>query len=355
MKNFFSFLWRLTPLAILFSLSVTSVTAQVQVVRADINGNQIHMYLDHDSLQSFVNQAASFIDESAGAMDANDNGTDMEWADVLTNGNNPGMNVNYNGFSVFGMDSLTSTGVIMADSLILTKDADITGKLSLGDSLVVAGAAAFTGDVKGPRATGDDEFVTYAQLDSLSNTSPFNETYKVFKLPGSSVQTIQGVDYPGDTTRVDLVGAGIFTELSEAAEYPADNANQPFAIQTSGNTNTGHHMNLTDAGVYQYSLTMELKNVGTADAFVTVAVQNFDALNTAFPTNTRTLASESEVIYKTGTFGESAYLSHHLNSTMFFETDNADEDIQIEITVIPALAEIQIVSYSFSVSQVGEE
>jgi hypothetical protein len=797
MKNLFSFLWSLTPLAILLSLSVTSVTGQVQVVRADINGNKIHMYLDHDSLQSFVNQTASFIDGSATAMDANDNGTDLEWVDVLTNGNNPGMNVNYNGFSVFGIDSLTSTGVITADSLILTKDADITGKLSLGDSLVVAGAAAldstlsvagytrvndslyvakaalfaadvtvngaflasvvdfdvvadsinieadtiftranfiveetdftwgvadslidlhggfaylrlsdsthatyntdvlseimmsaeeivltadsvkflstievysataldsslsvagvttlsdsligvtanfsgtfdvtgatgvdgdfdvntdkftvasatgntaiagtldvtgvatlatvdinggsidgttigastpstvgattieasgdvtfngdnfvtyaetsihnnlvvmdnspgtttqfsvneangntmiagnldlngdldldgdsvdinvtkvfnvsavdsirlissdeivriqsvdtnvfvtagndinlnaaddfqvdaaddihfevgedfevnvlsdielhaqddihihagwpstpageesyiklevdgvggdsslvkldtalfdirsanfkldgnselngdldvegtttFTGDVKGPRATGDDEFVTYAQLDSLSNTSPFNETYKVFKSPGSSVQTISGVNYPGDTTRVDLIGAGIFTELSEAAEYPADNANQPFAIQTSGNTNTGHHMNLTDAGVYQYSLTMELKNVGTADAFVTVAVQNFDALNDAFPTNTRTLASESEVIYKTGTFGESAYLSHHLNSTMFFETDNADEDIQIEIIVLPGDTQIEIVSYSFSVSQVGEE
>ena len=127
MKNLFSILWRLTPFAILFSLSVTSLTAQVQVVRADINGNHIHMYLDHDSLQSFVNQVASFIDESASGMDANHNGTDLEWSDVLSNGNDPGMNVNYNGFSAFGIDSLTSTGVITADSLILTKDADITG------------------------------------------------------------------------------------------------------------------------------------------------------------------------------------------------------------------------------------
>jgi hypothetical protein len=247
-------------------------------------------------------------------------------------------------------DALTVSGdTELDDALTVNGDTDLNGDLD------VVGTTTFTGDVKGPRATGDDEFVTYAQLDSLSNTSPFNETYKVFKSPGSSVQTIQGVDYPGDTTRVDLVGAGIFTELSEAAEFPADNANQPFVIKTSGNTNTGHHMNLTDAGVYQYSLTMELKNVGDSDAFVTVAVQNFDALNDAFPTNTRTLASESEVIYKTGTFGESAYLSHHLNSTMFFETDNADEDIQIEIIVLPGDTQIEIVSYSFSVSQVGEE
>ena len=46
--------------------------------------------------------------------------------------------------------------MLIADSLILNKDADITGKLSVGDALVVAGATTtFTGDVKGPRSTGD--------------------------------------------------------------------------------------------------------------------------------------------------------------------------------------------------------
>ena len=355
MKNPFSFLLRLTPLAILFSLSVASVTAQVQVVRADINGNQIHMYLDHDSLQSFVNQVATFMGESSDSFSSDGNDTDLEWSDVLANGNNPRRNVNYSGFSVFGIDSLTSTGVLIADSLILNKDADITGKLSVGDALVVAGATTtFTGDVKGPRSTGDDEFVTYGQLDSLANTAPFNETYKVFKVPGGINQAIAGSASPGTTERVDLLNSGnsngYFAELSEAAENPVDIANQPYAIQSA----PGHHMNLTDAGMYEYSLTIELQNTSATDAFVTVEVQNSDVLEEYF-TTTRTLASDSEVVHGIGAFGETGSLSHHLNSSMSFEANNDNEDIQIEITVLPAGTTIEIVSYSFSVSRVGEE
>ena len=355
MKNPFSFLLRLTPLAILFSLSVASVTAQVQVVRADINGNQIHMYLDHDSLQSFVNQVATFMGESSDSFSSDGNDTDLEWSDVLANGNNPRRNVNYSGFSVFGIDSLTSTGVLIADSLIMNKDADITGKLSVGDALVVAGATTtFTGDVKGPRSTGDDEFVTYGQLDSLANIAPFNETYKVFKVPGGINQAIAGSASPGTTERVDLLNSGnsngYFAELSEAAENPVDIANQPYAIQSA----PGHHMNLTDAGMYEYSLTIELQNTSATDAFVTVEVQNSDVLEEYF-TTTRTLASDSEVVHGIGAFGETGSLSHHLNSSMSFEANNDNEDIQIEITVLPAGTTIEIVSYSFSVSRVGEE
>ena len=355
MKNPFSFLLRLTPLAILFSLSVASVTAQVQVVRADINGNQIHMYLDHDSLQSFVNQVATFVGESSDSFSSDGNDTDLEWSDVLANGNNPRRNVNYSGFSVFGIDSLTSTGVLIADNLILNKDADITGKLSVGDALVVAGATTtFTGDVKGPRSTGDDEFVTYGQLDSLANTAPFNETYKVFKVPGGINQAKAGSASPGTTERVDLLNSGnsngYFAELSEAAENPVDITNQPYAIQSA----PGHHMNLTDAGMYEYSLTIELQNTSATDAFVTVEVQNSDVLEEYF-TTTRTLASDSEVVHGIGAFGETGSLSHHLNSSMSFEANNDNEDIQIEITVLPAGTTIEIVSYSFSVSRVGEE
>jgi hypothetical protein len=113
-------------------------------------------------------------------------------------------------------------------------------------------------------------------------------------------------------------------------------------------------MNLTDAGIYQYSLTMELQNTSADDAFVTVAVQNYDALEVAFG-NTRNLASDSEVVHGIGAFGEAASLSHHLNSSMSFETNNDNEDIQIEITVLPAGTQIEIVSFSFSVSRVGEE
>ena len=120
MKNSFSFLAAFCVLIFALFCGSTTATAQqatAQIIRADVNGNQIHMYLDHDSLQSLINRTMS-------AMDANEDGALLEWSDALTNGNNPGMNVNYNGFSVFGIDSLTSTGLLTADSLILHKDAE---------------------------------------------------------------------------------------------------------------------------------------------------------------------------------------------------------------------------------------
>ena len=75
------------------------------------------------------------------------------------------MNVNYNGFSVFGIDSLTSTGLLTADSLILHKDAAITGKLSLGDSLAVAGAAALDSTLSVAGFTRINDSL-YVQMDA---------------------------------------------------------------------------------------------------------------------------------------------------------------------------------------------
>lgn len=92
MKRLFSFLVASCVLTLaLFCGSTTATVKQATagVLRADINGNQIHMYLDHDSLQSLINR-------TMGAMDTNENGSLFEWNDVLINGNNPGMNVNYN-------------------------------------------------------------------------------------------------------------------------------------------------------------------------------------------------------------------------------------------------------------------
>jgi len=222
---------------------------------------------------------------------------------------------------------------------------------------VDATTSTFTGDVKGPRSTGDDEFVTYGQLDSLANTAPFNETYKVFKVSGApSTQTIAGGGYPGNTERLLLLNDGgiygYYTELSSAAEFPADPADQPFDVVTS----PSHHMDLTDKGIYQFFFTLEVKNTTTTDAFVTVNIQNYDADELVFAT-LRTLSSESEVVYGTNSFGAGigVGLSHHLNSGMSFECDNDNEDIQVEITVLPVGASIDIVSMSLSVSRVGEE
>ena len=113
---------------------------------------------------------------------------------------------------------------------------------------VDATTTTFTGDVKGPRSTGDDEFVTYAQLDSMANKAPFNETYKAYKYPGGTAQ-----NFPtGVKTRMVLEDDGAldfyYAELSGPVTNPDDPTEPPYSIQ--GPT-ADYHMNLADKGIYQ--------------------------------------------------------------------------------------------------------
>jgi hypothetical protein len=203
--------------------------------------------------------------------------------------------------------------------LILHKNADTTEKLKLGDSLVVAGntdlngtldvdgnteldglnvdgAATFTGDVKGPRSTGDDEFVTYAQLDSMAKKVPFNETYKTFKYPGGQTQSFPGSN-SGTTTRMTLSNDAplnyFYAELSDPVTNPEVPGDPPYSVQS---TLGGWHLNLSDAGVYQYFLSIEFVITGTPDAFVVVEVKNYDVSEIFFIANgnTRVVSRVSE-------------------------------------------------------------
>ena len=91
MKTIFSLLGASCALVLALlcgSATATAEQATAQIIRADINGNKMHMYLGHDSLQSVINRTMT-------ALDASGNGELIEWTYVLTNGNTPGMNVNY--------------------------------------------------------------------------------------------------------------------------------------------------------------------------------------------------------------------------------------------------------------------
>ena len=214
---------------------------------------------------------------------------------------------------------------------------------------VDATTTTFTGDVKGPRSTGDDEFVTYAQLDSMANKAPFNETYKAYKYPGGTAQ-----NFPtGVKTRMVLEDDGAldfyYAELSGPVTNPEDPTEPPYSIQ--GPT-ADYHMNLADKGIYQYFLSIEFENVGAVDAFVVVEVVNRDVTPDGFFPLERIVSSESEFLYGSGfTYG----LPVHVNTGMTFETNHDDEDIYVDITVHGAGASVDLKGMSFSVSRVGEE
>lgn len=355
MKNLTSFLGRILPLAIVCSLSITSALAQqsqVQIVRADINGNEVNMYLDHDSLQRFLNQVV-------GAMDSDVDGSLLEWSDVLSNGNNPGMNVNFSGYSVFGIDSLTSTGVLLADSLVLNKDAEITGKLILGDSLAVAGATTFSGDVKGLKATGDDEFVTYFQLDSLANQAPYNETYIVTKKDDTFVQTIT---VGGGEQEVQIMPSpvplylGFVVDMSDAVQaLGADGIsnNEPISLLASGGPSSSTQaFSLKEAGMYESTLTLQVSNPNASDAMVTLSLMNYDPGTQSIWDNPRVLSCATEVVY--GQYGANVAFNIpvHFNMASTFKMDNENEDVYLLIETVGA--DVVIQSFAFSVTRSGE-
>lgn len=109
-----------------------------QVVTATGEGNKVYLEVNALHLQQSIDSIFSQLtpDNLGGSND---------WSDVLGNGNNPGMDVNFSSYDAYGMGDLTASGTLTADSLVLGKDATIAGGLSvtgvtsLGDSLHVAG------------------------------------------------------------------------------------------------------------------------------------------------------------------------------------------------------------------------
>jgi len=243
-----------------------------------------------------------------------------------------------------------------------TLDIDASGAVTIdGASTIQINAVTsttFTGDVKGPKSTGDDEFVTYWQLDSLANTAAFNETYKA---------TNTGVDQTltnGTLTRVKITGApGYGTENSDPAINFAPNP-APITLLTSGGPGSeggfAHHFNLSDKGVYQVMLTMELDNTGNEDAFVKVELMNNNPSPAVGETNPRVLASDTEVVYEDWSgVGAGADLRSHVNMSMMFVTLEDDEDVYANIIAYNGggggTAAVVIRTLSFSVSRVGEK
>jgi hypothetical protein len=289
----------------------------------------------------------------AGAIDAN-NDLDLDGTDVDVDATND-ISLDAGAASNFttsvgaltlegaGGVTVTSTGGMLAlDGTGQTVDLDAaTLDIDAPTITVDATTTTFTGKVEGPNATADNQFTTYYQLDSLANRAPFNETLRRFRLG-----TSQSITTAAGATRVALSGSGIYTESSDPVENPVDPLNPPMSVQSTG----GQHINLSDPGIYQVMLTMELSNSNVSDALALVEIYNYDALQTVFPP-LRVLASDTEEVYGTG--NAFTGVNSHLNLSMTFEADNSNEDIYIQITTYGANSDIE--GYGFTVSRIGEQ
>ena len=216
-----------------------------------------------------------------------------------------------------------------------------------------ATTTTFTGDVKGPKATADDEFVTYEQLDSLANTAPYNETYKAINLGTVATQTIS----VGSAVRLDLTGApGYYYDNSYSVDFPNAGADPAYTTETSGGPGAApgggtQFVNLAQSGVYEVHLTMELEPISGAatDAKVLVEIKNNDPAPVGATPNPMTIASDTEIVYDTEFGGGSC----HLNLSMIFITENNDEDVYVDITTIGE--DVVVRSFKFSLTRIGNQ
>ena len=124
----------LRQLKIQLGLLVFAATASAVVLgQSDVNklvvsqyvNGEYHIYIDHNALDAFG-------DSVIGSLNPDGDGVWNTWKDVLTNGNYPGMDVNFAGNTAYGIDSLLVQGGAELDSTLR-----VDGFVTLNDSLSV--------------------------------------------------------------------------------------------------------------------------------------------------------------------------------------------------------------------------
>ena len=236
--------------------------------------------------------------------------------------------------------TVTSTGGTLAlNGTSQTVDVDAaTLDVDATSIAIDATTTTFTGDVKGPKATGDDEFVTYWQLDSLSNTSPYHESIMIIK-KGNTDQTILNASHPNHDPAVlfaDTPPTIMFEFESDASE------NGDFNDYPLGQD----FMQVNETGVYTVDVSMELTTGSAPMIPVTLTVRNTDASDIASQQDVELAASTVWVT-------SSGAPSYWVSTTMTVIMDNENEKLHMD--VVPYGAAVNIVSYKFVVSRIGAE
>ena len=202
---------------------------------------------------------------------------------------------------------------------------------------VDATTTTFTGDVKGPKATGDDEFVTYWQLDSLANTSPYHESVMIIK-KGNTAQTIIDVNGVGHDPAVSFAdNPSLMFEFESDASENGDFIDYPLGPD---------YLQVNQTGVYTVDVSMELATSSQGMFPVTLAVRNTDALDIASQQDVELAASTVWV-------SPSAAPSYWVSTTMTVIMDNVNEKLHMDL--LPYGGDAEVISYKFVVSRIGAE
>ncbi len=228
-------------------LPLGAITAQQQVaVVSDESGNKVFLRIDPLLLRGDLDTLyASFGD----LQDQIDN---LSWADVLENGTSPGIDVNFFGFDATGLGQVTTTGTLTGDSLVLNKDAAITGRLNvsgvttLNDSLMVQGTVVLNDSLRVVKATslGSRLHVTgvTALGDSLHVVGNV-DLDALFHVDGAATFG-STVTVTGETTLMDTLQAQSAALLDDSLRV-GGNTHLQQDLQVDGSTNIGGSLSVT--------------------------------------------------------------------------------------------------------------
>ena len=228
----------------------------LRVTQLNQNGNKVFLELDLRLLEA---QLDTLFNATSAASSA---ASSSSWSDVLSNGSNPGMDINFNNYDITGLGELTSSGTLTADSLILNKDATITGRVDVtdvaefGDSLKVTGFVEFADSLRIVKAVtiGETLYVTGVTTlgDSLhvAGNVDFDALFNVDGAAtfGSSL-TVAGATTLNDTLQVNS-GAGIAGTLYADSLNVTDVINGQIgslANHSTTNLTEGSNLYFTDA------------------------------------------------------------------------------------------------------------
>lgn len=110
-----------TVVAVLFAGHFVQLQAQTtspyEVVERRVFGDKVLLELNLIHLEQSMDTLFSRLDAVGSAASSVDS---LTWSDVLGNGSDPGMDVDFNSNAITGVSGLTSTGLVTTDSLFVT-------------------------------------------------------------------------------------------------------------------------------------------------------------------------------------------------------------------------------------------
>gem|GEM_PF-1824885 len=206
-------------MAVALMAATTMLWGQQNAVVSETSGSRVYLEMSLPALQSNLD---TLFARSAQA-------SSLTWSDVLANGGSPGVDVAFNGFSASGIGDLAASGTVTADSLVLNKDADLLGRLSitgvtqLEDSLRVAGFVEFADSLRVLKAVAIGETLHVSGLTTLGDSLHVTANVDfdaLFNVDGDA--TFGGsLDVVGLTTLVG--GLTVQSDVEVAGDLTVDN------------------------------------------------------------------------------------------------------------------------------------